>query len=203
MRTGRRSLLRGELALPVTGWLASAAQQANSIVRRSRTDGKRDFGHKVILHDSPRQHESRYFTQKQKAPLRKEWRLAVLRWSLASQVLGARWWRPPSLLQTVPAGMPFMEGRSLAICSCRVPAVLGWRIVSSSRYITGAYLLAIPVPFIKRLSAKELSLENGSRILQSGSAGHQFLLKIVEPELALAVRTIMRPASGDQDSPDG
>jgi hypothetical protein len=84
---GGSSSLGGELALPVTGWPASAAQQANSILRRSRRDGKLHFGGLIFELPAKQFSPSRVWTQK--APPVAGWRFAVLRWSLASQVLRA------------------------------------------------------------------------------------------------------------------
>jgi hypothetical protein len=82
---------------------------------------------------------------------------AVLRWSLASQIL---WWTavfPPCLLQTIPAGHSLFEGRFVCGCSCRgVCFVWAGRTFSSSRYITGTLVVAIQLPFAIRFCFNNL-----------------------------------------------
>jgi len=81
-----------------------------------------------------------------KTPLFKEWRFIILLWPLASQVLqGDR--EIPTVLSAVCPGWLSLCGPLLGGCSCRASAVLrACRSTSSSRYITGAFYIAICVP---------------------------------------------------------
>jgi hypothetical protein len=103
------------------------------------------------------------------APLSIEWRFAVLRWSLASQVCGGRWLYPPSLLQALPAGISLFRGRSIGDCSCRASAFFGLAgVYSSSRYITGIFSVAIAVPFGLVFYFSVLDFGERRKTLQSG-----------------------------------
>jgi hypothetical protein len=112
-----------------------------------------------------------------KAPLL-EWRFGVPRWSLASQMACGRLFDSPLLLQASRPVDPSFEGRSLADSLAGRLLFFGLAgILSSSRYITGASLVAIWMPI------QTLNVSNNLRIrvrwdfLHSGSLNRELSQK--------------------------
>lgn len=150
----------------------------NRVASVSRSTGKFDTTPKprrwqatfrgIDLAPSPRNATLAVWAQTQKAPLREEWRFAVLRWSLASQVLRAVVGSTVAIAG-IPAGYSLHEGRSLALLlpdAC-VTGLAG--LDSSSRYITGANNIAIIGPFITPYVFNELQRCSRRKTLHSGS----------------------------------
>jgi hypothetical protein len=141
--------------------------------------------------------------QTQKAPPR-GWRFAVLRWSLASQAIGARWLYPLSLLQAVPAGNSLFEGpldwRFLLPGVCvhwagRIrfqQPVHHWRLLHSNPCTVR--LLFYFQQVMARLQAVNSAFLEGPR---GGNTEN-----CRELSLSLAAGAKMRSAAGDQGPPD-
>jgi hypothetical protein len=96
--------------------------------------------------------------------------LAVLRWSLASQVM---WWT--AVFSTVPtAGCPcrsFPFQRAALFADALAGRLLFFGLAgrfSSSRYITGTLVVAIRVPFVRVLCFNNLWNQQFSDCLHSG-----------------------------------
>jgi hypothetical protein len=57
------------------------------------------------------------------------------------QIVIGRWYLPPCLIETSPAGLSLFRGRFVGGCSCRASSLsLGWLDNSQRLNITGAYL---------------------------------------------------------------
>jgi hypothetical protein len=98
--------------------------------------------------------------------------------------------------------IPF-EGRFVGGFSCRVSAVLWAAGLSSSRFITGAYLIAINMPNLLFIVFNNLQHVQIPECLYSGSIPGRIILKTIETALALAFRTVVRAPSGQHNAPDG
>jgi hypothetical protein len=109
--------------------------------------------------------------QTHKTPLQmEEWRFAVLRWSLASQIM---WWT--AVFSTVPtAGCPcrsFPFQRAALFADALAGRLLFFGLAgrfSSSRYITGTLVVAIRVPFVRVLCFNNLWNQQFPDCLHSG-----------------------------------
>ena len=125
-----------------------------------------------------------------------------LRWSLASQqILGGGCFRHACYRLSRPV-FPF-EGRFLRFLLPSVCYFLrAGRTYSSSRYITGTLYIAIDVPFRFVIKISSLRRWKFGIFLYSSTTGPSELLKTVDSYSLLAVCTVMRAASGHDDSPD-
>jgi len=87
--------------------------------------------------------------------------------------------------------------------SRRASAIL-WAVrnLSSSRYITGTLYIAIRAPFVRPILFKHLLLSRMAHCLNSGRKDPINLLKNVEQGLELALRTVVRPPSANQNPPN-
>jgi len=87
--------------------------------------------------------------------------------------------------------------------SRRASAIL-WAVrnLSSSRYITGTLYIAIGAPFVRSILFKHLLPPQIGHCLNSGRRDPINLLKNVEQDLELALRTVMRPPSANQNPPN-
>jgi hypothetical protein len=87
--------------------------------------------------------------QTHKTPLLSEWRLAILRWSLASQHFSLAGGLFHRTYRRLPRPVCPFEGCSMAItlAGCLLYLWLA-DILSGSRYITGTLLIAIEAPFV-------------------------------------------------------
>jgi hypothetical protein len=146
---------------------------------------------------------------RRKTPTRRKrhlfrWRFAVLRWSLASQAIGARWLYPLSLLQAVPAGNSLFEGpldwRFLLPGVCvhwagRIrfqQPVHHWRLLHSNPCTVRLLL------YFQQVMARLQAVN--SAFLEGPSGGNTENCR--ELSLSLAAGAKMRSAAGDQGPPD-
>ena len=115
-----------------------------------------------------------------------------------------RWFDPPCLLETSPAGLSPFEGRFIGGCSCRVSS-LHWagRNFPSSRNITGAYLFAIAMPLYAFYISQELvDFVKREVFCLWKNLCRKTPKNHIGVFLHLAPGTIMRPPPSQQNAPD-
>ena len=125
-----------------------------------------------------------------------EWRFAFLRWSLASQQIVDGWLFPPSPIAGFPGRFSLLRAARWRLLLPGVCCLWAGRNFSSSRYITGALLIAIGMPFLHAFCFNLLRKAIGSLCLDSRSNLRIILHKSIEPVLLLALRTVVGAASG-------
>ena len=75
-------------------------------------------------------------------------------------------------------------------------------VLPSSRYITGAYLIAIRMPFKIFCVFNDLRVLLREDFLHSGRINGVFIPKIIDAVLSLAMRAVVRPPSGHHNPAD-
>jgi hypothetical protein len=99
-----------------------------------------------------------------------ERRFAVLRWSLASHIRCGRWFFHRAYYRLSRPVYPFFRAASLADALAGRLLFFGLTgLLPSSRYITGAYLIAIEAPFKPFFVFNNLRMSSRCRLLHYGS----------------------------------
>ena len=167
--------------------------QANSVAYRIRPVGR----HPKLASKVP---------QTQETPLQTEWRSAVLRWSLASQMICGRWLFPPCLLADFPGRFSLLRAASLAVAlaGCLLFFGLAELFQQPVHHWHSIYIAIADATLCISLSFNDLQDIINARIIsiygtftsEKSPKNHR------SRTLPLAVRTVMRPPSSQHNAPD-